>query len=585
MRSLRTPKMAVFAGLAAAVAFGGAAVLDAQQTDGYGAFLDTVEVRVVNVDVIVTDKSGAFVPGLTREDFVLKVDGKPVELSNFAAYPSAEEEPAAGAAAAPAPVAAPENWTLTPETKALPAGKSPPAVYAVLVDQTLIQPGERASILKQLRTFFGNGLKEGDKALVATYNRQFRLITDLTADKAVIDAALAELERGSAATASVGSRESTILRDINRVNPADINAQVEAERLFDEIQDVEREALQESLGAVGGLAYLSGALAGIEGRKALVYAGGGFSTHPVERLYSAWGQRLGSLAPGRVAPGQAGLGPVEAEIDRRQKELIQQSGAHRVTLYTIAAGGLQGSSVVSPELGNDDGVLASTGSASDLARAGDLRYIATETGGMALQNSPQLVQALDKVAADFSHYYSLGFTPARGTQYHRVEVEVRQPGLKVRSRGGFRDESHGARAGDNAIAALLFNATENPFEASAAAGAAKKDGKNAELLLPVTVKVPLGHITLLPQGDHHEGRLSFDFAARDQSGQVLVMERRELPFTVPNDKLAAALRQYVSFNVEMKLRPGPYRVGVVVHDDLGQAASSLTLQTEVVEAQ
>jgi len=63
------------------------------------------------------------------------------------------------------------------------------------------------------------------------------------------------------------------------------------------------------------------------------------------------------------------------------------------------------------------------------------------------------------------------------------------------------------------------------------------------------------------------------------------MERRELPFSVPNDKLAAALRQYVSFNVEMRLRPGPYRVGVVVHDDLGLAASSLTLQTEVVEAQ
>jgi VWFA-related protein len=576
--------MAVPAALVAALALGGSPVVNAQQPDGYGAFLDTVEVRVVNVDVIVTDKSGVFVPGLTREDFVLKVDGKPVELSNFAAYPSAEEVPAAGETA-PAAVAAPEAWTLTPEKPAAAAGKSPPAVYAVMVDQTLIQSGERVSILKQLRTFIGNGLKDGDKVLVATYNRQFRLMTDLTADRTVVDAALGELERGTAATASVGGREATILRDINRVNPSDITAPIEAERLFDEIQTLEREALQESLGAVGGLAYLSDALAGIEGRKALIYAGGGFSTHPVARLYSAWGQRLGSMAPGRVAPGQAGLGPVEAEIDRRQKNLIQHAGAHRVTLYTIAAGGVQGSTVLSPEIGNDDGVLSSTGTQADLSRAGDLRYIATETGGLALQISPQLVQALDKVAADFSHYYSLGFTPERGTQYHRVEVEVRQPGLRVRSRGGFRDASPGARANDNAIAALLFNATENPFEASAAAGAAKKDGKNAEMLVPVTVKVPLGHITLLPQGDHHEGKLSFDFAARDQSGQVLVMERRELPFSVPNDKLAAALRQYVSFNVEMRLRPGPYRVGVVVHDDLGLAASSLTLQTEVVEAQ
>src|SRR4029079_17388962 len=86
MRSSRTPKMAVPTALAAALVLGGAPLVNAQQPDGYGAFLDTVEVRVVNVDVIVTDKSGAFRPGLTREDFVLKVDGKPVEISNFAAF-------------------------------------------------------------------------------------------------------------------------------------------------------------------------------------------------------------------------------------------------------------------------------------------------------------------------------------------------------------------------------------------------------------------------------------------------------------------------------------------------------------------
>ena len=49
-------------------------------------FVDTVEVRVVNVDVIVVDADGARVTGLERGDFELLVDGRPVELSNFAAY-------------------------------------------------------------------------------------------------------------------------------------------------------------------------------------------------------------------------------------------------------------------------------------------------------------------------------------------------------------------------------------------------------------------------------------------------------------------------------------------------------------------
>jgi hypothetical protein len=96
--------------------------------------------------------------------------------------------------------------------------------------------------------------------------------------------------------------------------------------------------------------------------------------------------------------------------------------------------------------------------------------------------------------------------------------------------------------------------------------------------------VPLQHITLLPQGDHHQGKLSLDFAAREQGGQVIVMERRALEFSVPNDQLAGALRQFVSFDVDLKLRSGPYRVGVVVHDELGRAASSVTFDAQVSAA-
>ena len=42
-------------------------------------------VTVVEVDVVVTDKSGRPVRGLAREDFEIDEDGRPVEIATFSA--------------------------------------------------------------------------------------------------------------------------------------------------------------------------------------------------------------------------------------------------------------------------------------------------------------------------------------------------------------------------------------------------------------------------------------------------------------------------------------------------------------------
>jgi VWFA-related protein len=556
---------------ALAVALLAAASSRAQQPDGYGAFLDSVEVRVVNVDVVVTDKAGNFVPGLTRDDFQLLLDGKPVEMSNFAAY----APPALGASSTGEVAIAGAETAV--ESEEAPQA-APATSYAVLLDQSLVRPGERKEILDQLQRFLASGLRPGDRVLIATYNQGMRLLTDLTGDQAVLAAALAAVGRSAAASGEVASRQASILREITFVDPGDTRtAAIEAERIFGDIQSLERAAILEARAGMEALGYLSDALAGVDGRKALVYAGAGFSDNPVAHLYSMWSQRLGALAPLLVPPPSGGT--QKGEFERRQRALIERAGGNRVTLYVIGAGPDQG-----PSPGGAD-VAMSAGGTANLSPLGAMRYIAGATGGVTLKASPQLAVALTAVADDFSRYYSLAFSPAADFEYHRIEVRLRsRPDLKVRHRGGFRAEDPGGRASETAVAALLFNANANPFGASASAGVARREGRAAELLLPLTVKVPLEHVTLVPQGDHHQGKLSLYFAAREGSGEVLVMERRDLEFSVPNGQLAAALRQFVTFDVDLKLRPGPYRLGVVVHDELGQTASSLTLDAQVAEA-
>ena len=44
---------------------------------------ETMDIRVVNVDVVVTDKKGKTVTGLTKDDFQLFENGVPKTISNF----------------------------------------------------------------------------------------------------------------------------------------------------------------------------------------------------------------------------------------------------------------------------------------------------------------------------------------------------------------------------------------------------------------------------------------------------------------------------------------------------------------------
>ncbi len=46
-------------------------------------FTDVIDVRVVNVEVVVTDDEGYLIPGLVASDFELLVDGEPVPISYF----------------------------------------------------------------------------------------------------------------------------------------------------------------------------------------------------------------------------------------------------------------------------------------------------------------------------------------------------------------------------------------------------------------------------------------------------------------------------------------------------------------------
>ena len=69
--------------IASLLLLGAATALAQQATAPAPTFSERVEVRVLDLDVDVTDSKGQPVTDLTREDFTVKIAGKPVPIDYF----------------------------------------------------------------------------------------------------------------------------------------------------------------------------------------------------------------------------------------------------------------------------------------------------------------------------------------------------------------------------------------------------------------------------------------------------------------------------------------------------------------------
>ncbi|MBI1983178.1 MAG: hypothetical protein HYS61_03155, partial [Acidobacteria bacterium] len=87
-------------------------------------------------------------------------------------------------------------------------------------------------------------------------------------------------------------------------------------------------------------------------------------------------------------------------------------------------------------------ILAGTGKIIQSAVASSvLEFYAGYTGGAFFSHwkKTTLEEQLSRVAAEINSQYELAYLPGRLNQagFHRIEVQVRRPGVKVRARAGY----------------------------------------------------------------------------------------------------------------------------------------------------
>lgn len=542
--------------------------------------VETVQVSVVNVEVYVTDREGKPKRGLRREDFVLFEDGKEVEITNFYA---SEAVLAMDGGLVPAETATQEEAPAAPLAALIPEEQG--LTVVLFIDSLNTTVRQRRPVIEQLERFVSERLRPGDRAMVVSYDTSLRVRSPLSTNREAVLQALRTVGREMATADSLHRDRQDILvrmmepmdpeaRRPNPINPMCIDGdQFNPETCY-AIEALSERLYRLNRGLIEALVSNLDALAGVPGRKAMVFVSTGIPIHPAEDLFLiAW------LRPRRFTT----LGNELGRIGLR-------ANAGRVSFYPVNARGDQELSGLNA--GNELSRFLAEHSFQQLVIQGDqvdfsqrqetLTDFAVGTGGRSLIASPGLGNALGQLVEDFGAFYSLGFSPAHfgDGRYYRLKVRVNDPGARVRHREGYLDKTDAQRLADRNAGALLLAPTSSTLSLRVATEPAQKDGNRFKL--PLTVTVPAGELTLVPAGDgsSQEGRVTISIIASDRSGQTSESHRDTFPIRVPEEAVPSFLQGSTTFSFELMLRKGAYKVAVTARDDVALNEGTVTVDVE-----
>src|SRR5215210_4555419 len=137
------------------------------------SFVESIDVRAVNVEAVVTDRRGNRIKGLSASDFQLFVDGREVPVDYFSEVVEGE-------------VAAPKAGAVAPEPAASPApGGKVGTSYLVFVDDSFAIGIQRDLVLRRLSSELRLG-PEDRMAVVAYDGRRIDLLSNWTGDPAAV---------------------------------------------------------------------------------------------------------------------------------------------------------------------------------------------------------------------------------------------------------------------------------------------------------------------------------------------------------------------------------------------------------------
>ncbi len=504
-----------------------------------------VETRLVQIGVIVRDKSGA-VANLTKDDFTVLDRGKPRAVSVFSVE-------AGGGAAEPAqPLLLPQNtFSDLPQYNRGTLG----SITIVLLDNlnTLYgsAPGnyERTpdwmedhalSNAKNHLIEFLNKMDPRDRVAIYGLRDSLHVLCDFTNDRERLLAIVKQYDPRSSTnreTAQPGASQTPVPgRYFNDASTA--SARTEAAMLNGDRAEMTMEALRE----------IAGHVSNIPGRKNLVWLTANITiSAPAIASILSRAQIAAYPVDGR------GLIPWNSMASMRDG---------------VGADSLQRGDDSKPESPEPVGIAT-------------MMDLADLTGGEAFVNNNDLTGAIRKAVEDSAAVYTLGFyleDASADGKFHELKVTVKRPGLTVRAPKGYfayKDDS-GVKDENrkNRVAAV-----DSPVESSAIAFTAQiaRTTQPPPDSLRIVGSIDMSHVHLAPGGSVREGAVDVAVVEQDQTGRILRETVNRIPLKMTPEGYARALKSGVRFQKSVEPVAGTVTLRILVQDPSTSAVGSLII--------
>jgi VWFA-related protein len=502
------------------------------------SFTEQVEVRVMDLDVVVTDRDGKPVLDLKHEDFTVRLGGKVVPIDYFARVD-------AGAIHAPDLSTASPDQVLAAYRQADQAFV--PRHFLIYVEVGHLAPDGRRRGLEAVRDLVTR-LGPNDHGRIVLFDRRSRELTGWTSSKETLFAALSKIEESGLGMSRLDA-ERQALTGIDTVMGRNAREQaVHRESAARAYAEQSRAEIREMLRDVGSELTT---LAPLAGKKAFLFVSGGFEFQP--------GQVMTAYAAGQPNV----LSSVVRDVSSDLEGIARRANASEITFYTLDARGLD---PAGGSAATDNPLLARSG-VSFLARHDSqegLVALARETGGIALLNSNDLDTGVARIYQDTSAYYSIGVTltklPASGHQ--AVRVDANRPGLTVRSRRGYTPLNEADRERDRVQAALRTNVSSTDIPLTLRTEPPTRTGKRYRFA--ISVIFPASGLTFAPAGNGRRATADVSLAAMDDNGRMSETSKDQMMFTLPEG--ANEANSMLQYKTNLETRKGNHRIVVSVRD-------------------